>query len=68
LCLALGDLISPLKTGKSDPAPVQRRPGGGVGAGTGGNDSIGPLPCPAVSVAGDLDLVEQRQQLRVVPA
>jgi hypothetical protein len=64
---AAGDLVRALRGGERDPAPAQHGPGRGMGVGLVGQDPIRALAGSAGSVAADRDLIEQRQQLRVVP-
>src|SRR5687768_7069071 len=61
------DLVAAFGAGERDPSLTQRSPGGQVRVGLVGHDSVRAGAGPAGSVTPDVDLVEQRQQLRVVP-
>src|SRR5688572_29792397 len=67
LGLAPVGLVGAFGAGEGDAAGAQRGPGGGVGVGPVGDHPVRASARSAGAGAGDRDLVEQRQQLRVVP-
>src|SRR5690606_26425588 len=63
----VGGVVLLLRAGERDATAAQGPAGGGAGVGLVRQDPVRTLPGPAGPVALDADLVQQRQQLRVVP-
>src|SRR5690606_17157333 len=63
----VGGVVLLLRAGERDATAAQGPAGGGAGVGLVRHDPVRTLPGPAGPVALDADLVQQRQQLRVVP-
>ena len=62
-----GDLVGLLRAGERNSSAAQRGPGGGVGVGLVGDHPVRTLPWSSWPGAGDRYLLQQREQLRVVP-